>query len=476
MSDRGVLDVWVGGIYAGQLHRRDADVDFAYDAQYRAGRTPALSVSMPKSRVHHSGNVAGRWIDNLLPDNDEVRQRWAAHFGAVRADAFSLLHHTGADCAGAVQIFPTGTSPETETGSDPFDEDMIEKRLRELRRDPAQWNFADHGGRWSLGGAQGKFALAQRSDGSWESPTGRSASTHIFKVGVPSLRNGDVLEYVTMRAADILEIPVATTVLRKFGRETAMVSQRFDRHIDADGNAQRVHQEDMCQALGMSRVLKYESEGGPSVSDISDVMRNAVDPRDLEWSRKLFARALIFNWITVGTDAHAKNYALLHAGSRVRMAPLYDLTGIALNEEPDDAHFRSKLAMKMGGSYRVRDVTTSSLERTATAVGTDASWMLNTADEYITRMPDAVAQAVDEASDVIPRELAERMKGCTSERAGRARRAVRSTSPTDSPLLSGSTTAGVDGNNDNDNDVTVSEHVRGGRTVRGYSRKRPGNS
>ena len=35
-------------------------------------------------------------------------------------------------------------------------------RLRDLRRDPTEWNFADRGGRWSLGDAQGKFALAQR--------------------------------------------------------------------------------------------------------------------------------------------------------------------------------------------------------------------------------------------------------------------------------------------------------------------------
>ena len=81
VGDRDELDVWVEGVYAGRLHRRDTDVDFSYDPSYRAARTPALSVSMPKSRSAHGGNIAGRWIDNLLPDNDEVRQRWAAHFG-----------------------------------------------------------------------------------------------------------------------------------------------------------------------------------------------------------------------------------------------------------------------------------------------------------------------------------------------------------------------------------------------------------
>jgi len=131
MGDRDELDVWVGGVYAGRLHRRDIDVDFSYDLSYRAARTPALSVSMPKSRSSHGGNIAGRWIDNLLPDNDEVRQRWAGHFGEAWADAFNLLRHMGADCAGAVQILPVNTTPDTDAGSEPVDEDMIEKRLCE---------------------------------------------------------------------------------------------------------------------------------------------------------------------------------------------------------------------------------------------------------------------------------------------------------------------------------------------------------
>ena len=95
---------------------------------------------------------------------------------------FNLLRHMGADCAGAVQVLPINTAPDTDAGSEPVDEDMIEKRLRELRRDPADWNFADHGGRWSLGGAQGEIRPGAAADGSWETPTGRATSTHIFKI------------------------------------------------------------------------------------------------------------------------------------------------------------------------------------------------------------------------------------------------------------------------------------------------------
>lgn len=37
------------------------------------------------------------------------------------------------------------------------------------------------------------------------------------------------------RAAQILGIPVAATTLRRFGEQTALISQRFDRRVDADG-------------------------------------------------------------------------------------------------------------------------------------------------------------------------------------------------------------------------------------------------
>lgn len=424
MADGDELDVWVAGVYAGRLHREDADVGFTYDPSYRAARTPALSVSMPKSRPRHGANIAGRWIDNLLPDNDAVRERWARHFGEGRADAFNLLRHMGADCAGAVQILPVDTSPDTDTGAESVDEDMIEKRLRELRRDPAEWNFADRGGRWSLGGAQGKFALAQLPDGSWETPTGRAASTHIFKVGVTAFSDGDAVEYTTMRAAEILGLPVAGTTLRRFGDETALISRRFDRHVDADGLVHRLHQEDMCQAHGLSRALKYESDGGPSVSSISDLMRHAVDPRDLSASRTLLAQALIYNWLTVGTDAHAKNYALLHFGSRIRLAPLYDMAGAALVYDPDEVYYRGKLAMKMGGRYRIRDIVQRHLARAAESVGVDQNWMCETANRYAEQIPGAVAQAIDESDGLVPAKLATAMKARVKQRVAQAREAL----------------------------------------------------
>jgi serine/threonine-protein kinase HipA len=56
-----------------------------------------------------------------------------------------------------------------------------------------------------------------------------------------------------------------------------------------------------------------------------------------------------------GTDGHAKNYSLMHsAGGQVRLAPLYDLASAL---PYDSVPFQKlKLAMKIGGEYRLRDI------------------------------------------------------------------------------------------------------------------------
>jgi serine/threonine-protein kinase HipA len=50
---------------------------------------------------------------------------------------------------------------------------------------------------------------------------------------------------------------------------------------------------------------------------------------DRETDLNTFIDALGFNWLIAGTDAHAKNYSLLLAGHRIRLAALYDVARLA---------------------------------------------------------------------------------------------------------------------------------------------------
>ncbi|MDN5744296.1 MAG: type II toxin-antitoxin system HipA family toxin [Nocardioidaceae bacterium] len=392
-----VLAVWLGGLCAGTLTRtRPGGLRFTYDDAYRQrSNRPPLSLSMPKHALEYDGAAVNHWFDNLLPDDDEVRRRWATDFEAASPSPFNLLASMGIDCAGAVQVVPTGVVPDQTGALEPVSPAEIETRLESLRRDATLWNIDDHGGRWSLGGAQGKFALAQRTDGTWAAPTGRAASTHVFKVGVARFSHADVAEFVTMRAAKHVGLTVAPVEIMRFGDQTALVVQRYDR-VARDDGIHRFHQEDMCQALGISRHAKYQSDDGPGVSDISDLIAS-LHPRSVRASRELFARALIYNWMTASPDAHAKNYSLLLAGDQARLAPLYDLTSGALLLDPDKVFFKGKSAMKIGGEYRFRNIDRSSLARCAENLRVETDWLMGVAEQYRDQIPDAFEKATLEA-------------------------------------------------------------------------------
>jgi serine/threonine-protein kinase HipA len=105
-----------------------------------------------------------------------------------------------------------------------------------------------------------------------------------------------------------------------------------------------------------------------------------------------FIDALAFNWLIAGTDAHAKNYALLFGrGGRLRLAPLYDL-GSAL---PYPALRQDKLAMamKIGSTYRLRDIRRQHWE----SLLRDAKVDIEVALARVTSMAEALP---DHASDL----------------------------------------------------------------------------
>ena len=74
-----------------------------------------------------------------------------------------------------------------------------------------------------------------------------------------------------------------------------------------------------------------------------------------------FTDAPAFNWLSAGPDAHAKNYAVLLAGSQVRLDPFFDI-GSAL-AYPDFHPPKVKLAMKTGGYYRLSSIGRGSCGR-----------------------------------------------------------------------------------------------------------------
>lgn len=76
------LDVYLDGLLNGRLTRdRDDLVRFQY---LEGSSVTPLSVSMSRARERRDPDVVMPWLDNLLPDNDDVRARWAGQFGERR--------------------------------------------------------------------------------------------------------------------------------------------------------------------------------------------------------------------------------------------------------------------------------------------------------------------------------------------------------------------------------------------------------
>jgi serine/threonine-protein kinase HipA len=404
---------------AGTLSRlRGRRLRFEYDEQYRAraGATP-LSLSMPIRDSSHPDRVVAPWLAGLLPGNDAVLERWARHFHVSARSPFSLLStQVGEDCAGAVSF----VAPEhldrvlARTGEVAWltDEDVA-GRLRELREDSTAWLGESFTGQFSLAGAQAKTALLLK-DGRWGAPTGATPTTHILKPAVAGLDDHDLNEHLCLDAARRAGLLAARSKVARFGDETAVVVARYDRVLD--GDVQRVHQEDVCQALSVPPARKYQSEGGPGVGDVSKLLREVMLPGIAEEATWRFADALIWNWLIAGTDAHAKNYSLLLAGYQVRLAPLYDIASAL----PYGAHERKlRFAMKIGGDYRVYPER-NTWPAAARETGLDGEALHARVIELARAAADAFADASKSADvTVLERDLPGRLVDLVADRVTR---------------------------------------------------------
>lgn len=394
---------------------------FDYDESYRlrTGATP-LSLSMPIHIGSHPDGVVTPWLWGLLPDNEAVLRRWARHYHVSASSPFSLLSTpVGEDCAGAVRfVSPQNLERALQRSGRVawLGADDIAERLRELKRDSTAWLGEAFVGQFSLAGAQAKTALLLRK-GRWGVPSGATPTTHILKPAIAGFDEHDLNEHLCLDAARRTGLPAARTAIAAFGEETAVVVTRYDRTGSrADADMRRIHQEDLCQALGIAPASKYQNEGGPSPGRVAGLLRDTMAPAVADAAVRRFADALIWNWLVAGTDAHAKNYSLLLSGEEVRLAPLYDIASTL----PYGTHERKlRLAMKIGGSYDVYP-RRNTWPAAARELGLDPGALLDRVRELCERAPDAFADAA-KAPEVVAlgRELPATLSALAGERAAR---------------------------------------------------------
>jgi serine/threonine-protein kinase HipA len=377
------LTVLMGGVTVGQVLRDGARLSFEYDDQWRRRGAFPLSLSMPLPVRRHSHATISNWMWNLLPDNQVTLREIGARHDVSANNPFALLSRIGLDCQGAVQFVAPDEPPlqpgviEWLTISD------VAARLASLRAGSPQGREVTEG-QFSLSGAQPKTALCLL-DGRWGVPSGRLATTHILKPPSRNLSGQAQNEHFCLNLARRAGLPAAASFVQAFDDEVAIVVERYDRIVSGPQTVMRVHQEDLCQALGLHPELKYESDGGPGIAAIMKLLEQSSAPED---DRRSFIRAIAFNFLILGTDAHAKNYSLLLGTGQVRLAPLYDVASflpyLAGDGQPLD---RLRMPMRFGDRRHYAQLEPRHVERLSQALRFPIAEALDIFRDLATHLP-----------------------------------------------------------------------------------------
>ena len=339
-----------------------------------------ISLSLPRGGGWNP-DAPRLFLDGLLPDDNNERYRMKDSLGAASIEPFDLLDAidtAGGYCYSSEPEMPDFGSPVLE----PMSQEDIEAEIRRVSINPAfAWDI-DRKTRFSLAGTQGKFTMV-RLLGQWYRPSAALPSTHIVKPDARGLKCSSRIESCTMTLAQLCGIDVPRHGVIAAGGQEAYIVERFDREVSDDRLPRRLHIEDMTQALGVSRLEKYDVEAG----DMANLLR-CVDPTG-ELAYRWFEQ-FAFNVHVGNCDAHAKNYSLVLEGEAVRLSPAYDILNTLVWEQ-----FDRSLAMTVNGKYYAREVGLDDWRSEADAAELDGDHVARRAAEISAAILDNVERAYD---------------------------------------------------------------------------------
>ena len=180
----GALSLWMNGQRVGTWSvTAQGEHELHYDETWLAsplGRPISLSMPLRPATAPYKGDLVRNYFENLLPDNDNIRQRLAKRF-STGTEAFRLLAEIGRDCVGALQIMPDGENPPSTNTiqSEPLSSEQVAEHLAGTLTAPA-FTQTDDSFRISIAGAQEKTALLWHKE-HWCRPLGATpvSYTHL---------------------------------------------------------------------------------------------------------------------------------------------------------------------------------------------------------------------------------------------------------------------------------------------------------
>ena len=361
-------------------------LDYLPEWQYAEQAFP-VSLSLPLGQSRHDDSVIRNFITGLLPDNGNVLESWGKRFHVSPRNPFALLRYLGEDCAGALQFVRDDRLDAILSGELDslvlLSKEELSHRITELAQIDSAIPVFDHEGNFSLAGAQRKTALHLKNQ-QWYLPGGSIPTTHILKPQLADFEQHGLNEHTCLALALASGIPTARSHLQTIADQTVIVVTRYDRR-ETDQGIRRVHQEDICQALSIPPENKYQRDSGPSPMDVVELLRRHSDQssKDID----TFLCSLAYNWAIGGTDAHAKNYSLLHSSdAETRFAPLYDLSSWLPYRDPKSR--KVKMAMKYGHTYHLHKIDRHQWETLASECKLKPKRVLPLVADYLEQLRD----------------------------------------------------------------------------------------
>jgi serine/threonine-protein kinase HipA len=390
---------------------KEERLSFQYDKSWLGSKDRfPLSFALPLEAKVYGHLETKSFFENLLPEG-EIKDLLEAHGKSSIKSDFGFLQEFGGDCAGAFKILPEKVKPS-----------KISKLRKELKLDVI-YKYLDEkksltdailnkeGGKFSLAGAQDKFAVSFEKNKIYL-PLDGSPTTHIIKPHVRyfnSTHDTPYNEYLCMELA--AAVGLNTPKVGIIGGEYPLfIVERFDR-IQTKTGVSRIHQQDFCQAQGITSLKKYEADGGPTFADNYKLVKaNSSAPiPDLNQLLKW----LIFNLVIGNNDSHSKNLAFLQTADGIRLAPFYDLLSTSVYKE-----IGQNFAFKIGGQNlwfklkkRLFDKLSSELELRDDVIPKIASKLLNDIEKQYPKFLEEFNELFPEvkAGKVLEKEILKRV-------------------------------------------------------------------
>jgi len=413
-----VLSLLMNGQLVGQLTKSLGVLEFKYETAWLESDTAVpLSLSIPLSSSVYRGDTIYRFFDNLLPDNAQIRDRMQARLKADSIDAFDLLAEAGADCIGAIQLVGSWPAPTVrQVCAKAVSDREIAEILKSYRQHPLGMTPEEDEFRISLAGQQQKSAFLWHEQ-KWQRPYGTTPTSHIFKLPIGRLEQAGIdlrdsveNEWLCLKIANAFGLRVPEASIGVFKDVKVLIVERFDRRWSSDGTwLIRRPQEDLCQALDYSPGQKYESDGGPGIADIMNVLLQSTNSQE---DRTEFMRSQVLFWLMAAPDGHAKNFSIhLGQGGRFQLAPFYDIiSAYPIMSKGELQIQKVKLAMAVLGQnkhYRWSTVLPKHWKSTARKCGFPEDSMDNILQEFSETSEDVIATVREQLPNGFPKNLAD---------------------------------------------------------------------